>query len=168
MRVTTASGRSMRTRLLRASALPVLALAMAGAQPALAQSGAPPAQLHVLNLVTGDPGSYLVGEAGMTLYYFRPDSPGVSACYDKCATNWPPYLLEADEVIAPGAGVTGVIGTIPRTDGTMQVSYDGRPLYYFIKDVAAGDTTGQGVGDVWFVAAENGSMPAPVPASPAP
>ena len=59
-----------------------------------------------------------------------------------------------------GAGVTGIVASIKRDDGSAQVTYDGRPLYYFAKDTKAGDTKGQDVGEVWFVAAVDGSVPA--------
>ena len=98
-------------------------------------------------------GDYLAGENGMTLYTFTPDSaPNKSTCNGDCATNWPPLLLEEDETIVGDTGVSGTIATFARDDGTMQVSYNGKPLYYFKNDKAAGDTNGQGVGDKWFVA----------------
>ncbi len=82
---------------------------------------------------------------GMTLYTFDKDAGGVSACYDDCAVNWPPYLgKEGDPVMVDWA-------LAARTDGTMQWTYDGKPLYYFIKDAAAGDMTGDGVGGVWHI-----------------
>ncbi len=96
-------------------------------------------------------GSFLVDSAGMTLYLFTNDQPGVSNCYNQCATNWPPLLIGEDETPSLAAGIPGRINAIERTDGTRQVVYNGWPLYYWKDDMAAGDTTGQGVGDVWFV-----------------
>ena len=58
-----------------------------------------------------------------------------------------------------GEGVTGAVGVAARSDGSWQVTYDGRPLYYWKDDKAAGDTAGQGVGDVWYVAQVDGSVP---------
>ncbi len=78
-------------------------------------------------------------------------------CEGGCLDNWPAFTLEADETLAAGEGVTGVLATFARSDGTMQVTYDGRPLYYFVGDTAAGDVTGQGTGGVWFVAAADGT-----------
>lgn len=105
-------------------------------------------------------GNFLTGAGGMTLYYFTPDAPGTSVCVDKCAGFWPPLVLAAGETATAGDGVTGVVGTIARPDGSMQATYDGRPLYYFTKDTAAGDVKGQDVGEIWFVAAVDGSVPA--------
>ena len=96
-------------------------------------------------------GEFLVGPDGMTLYIFTNDEPGVSNCTGGCADNWPPLTLEGDEVAA-GDGVTGELALIEREDGSMQVTYDGQPLYYWANDSAPGDSTGHEVGGVWFVA----------------
>jgi predicted lipoprotein with Yx(FWY)xxD motif len=104
-------------------------------------------------------GSFLVDDKGMTLYLFLKDTPNsnASACYDKCAANWPPLLTTG----APAAGEgldASKLGTIQRTDGTTQVTYNGWPLYYYAKDAKAGDTMGQGVGDVWFAISPAGEQ----------
>ncbi|MCY7419700.1 MAG: hypothetical protein LH650_14645 [Chloroflexi bacterium] len=137
---------------------------------ASAQDASPAAtEVYTVNAVTDATGTFLTGEDGKTLYFFTPDAvPGASVCEGDCIANWPAFLLEADETLAVGEGVTGVLATFPRSDGTMQVSYDGRPVYYFIGDQAAGDVKGQGIGDVWFVAAVDGSVPAAPAASTAP
>ncbi len=143
----------------------ILMLAASLAGPASAASPAPEGSAtHTLVAVNGDLGTYLTGDGGMTLYYFAKDTaPGVSVCEGKCAEFWPPLLLGDGESVAAGDGVSGVVGSFTRPDGTTQVSYDGRPLYYFATDAKAGDVTGQDVGEVWFVAAVDGSMPpAPV------
>jgi predicted lipoprotein with Yx(FWY)xxD motif/polyisoprenoid-binding protein YceI len=97
-------------------------------------------------------GPYLIGEDGMTLYIFTRDELGVTNCYDQCAVNWPPLMLEEGVALAAGEGVTGELATTPRDDGGMQVTYNGWPLYYWVKDAVPGDTTGHGVGAVWAVA----------------
>jgi predicted lipoprotein with Yx(FWY)xxD motif len=98
-----------------------------------------------------DLGPYLTNSAGMTLYLFTKDTvPGESACYDQCAENWPP-LLAGDAPAALPVGIQGELGTIDRTDGTKQVTYNGVPLYLWAKDTKPGDTTGQGVGDNWWI-----------------
>ena len=101
-------------------------------------------------------GAYLTGEDGKTLYIFKNDSADTSTCTGGCADNWPPFVIEADETVEGGAGVTGTFATITRADGTLQVTYDHQPLHYFSGDSAAGDTNGQGIGGVWFVAPVTG------------
>jgi predicted lipoprotein with Yx(FWY)xxD motif len=100
-----------------------------------------------------DLGSFLVGSNGLTLYTFDNDEPGVSNCYDQCATNWPPLTVESADALTMQPGLGGEFSTVERTDGTHQVAYNGMPLYYWKDDMAPGDATGQGVGDVWWVAA---------------
>lgn len=94
-------------------------------------------------------GHILVGTEGMTLYLFTNDEPGVSNCYDQCAENWPPLLVEGMEVVGDPR-LPGELGTTERTDGTYQVTYNGWPLYYFAQDEAPGDVVGEGRGDVWY------------------
>jgi predicted lipoprotein with Yx(FWY)xxD motif len=100
-------------------------------------------------------GSVLVGPTGMTLYLFTNDAMFASNCAGGCATNWPPLVggFNAAAGVAPlaGDGVSGMLDLIERADGGMQVTYNGTPLYYWIRDSVPGDATGQGVGDVWFV-----------------
>lgn len=103
-------------------------------------------------------GAFLTDLDGKTLYIFTSDTPnsGESTCYDGCAGAWPPYIVT--EVPAAGHDeVTGEIGTITRKDGSMQATYGGYPLYYFAGDTEPGQTGGQGMGNVWFVA--NVEMP---------
>ena len=98
-------------------------------------------------------GSYLADEKGMTLYLFKKDSPGKSACAATggCLEKWPVFFAEK---IEPAAGIdAAAIGVITREDGKKQTTYKGLPLYYFFKDKAEGDTLGQGVNNVWYVVA---------------
>jgi predicted lipoprotein with Yx(FWY)xxD motif len=97
-------------------------------------------------------GKFLVGDNGLTLYTFTNDAPGVTNCYDDCAVNWPPLLLEDGDMLFGGAGVIGKLDTVERTDGGIQVTYNDLPLYYWVNDASPGDATGHGVKDVWFVA----------------
>ncbi len=97
-------------------------------------------------------GDILVDGKGMTLYTWKNDQPGVSTCAGKCLTNWPPLL--ASSAVTPGAGLNASdFGTTQTTDGRTMVTYNKQPLYYFIGDKNPGDTKGQGIGNVWFVAA---------------
>jgi predicted lipoprotein with Yx(FWY)xxD motif len=99
-------------------------------------------------IVSGSLGDYLVDPDGATLYLFMPDGGDVSTCYDDCADLWPP--LEGP--VSAGEGVdSALIGTTERTDGTVQATYNGHPLYSYTPDGGAGPTSGQGVGDVWWV-----------------
>jgi predicted lipoprotein with Yx(FWY)xxD motif len=100
-------------------------------------------------------GSFLVDDKGMTLYLFTKDTPNTSVCYDKCATAWPPLLTTGAPVAGEGVDASK-FGTTTRKDGSMQVTYNGWPLYYYEKDKAPGDVTGQNVGDVWFVVSAAG------------
>lgn len=109
----------------------------------------PPATVYPQRVA--DLGTVLVGPTGMTLYMFTKDTADTSNCYEQCATNWPPLLVDSADAIIPGQNLLGTLGTTERTDGTLQVTYNGMPLYYWKDDKAIGDTTGQNVGEVWFV-----------------
>ncbi len=117
---------------------------------AFAAAGAAFAEHHAVKVAKKDGlGSYLTDIKGMTLYMFKKDSSGKSACEGPCVENWPLFFREkvdAKDGLAPGD-----FGTITRADGKKQTTYKGMPLYYFIKDTKPGDTAGQGVKDVWYV-----------------
>ncbi|MBY4677644.1 hypothetical protein [Marinobacterium arenosum] len=83
---------------------------------------------------------------GNTLYTFAKDQPGQSNCYGPCAEKWPPFIASGD------AAPSGEFGLIERKDGSRQWTYRNQPLYSWIKDRQAGDTTGHGVKNIWFVA----------------
>jgi len=112
----------------------------------------------VVNLGQNDTlGSFLVDDKGMTLYLFTKDAPNTTVCYDKCATAWPPLLTTGDPVAGEGVDAS-LFGTTNRTDGTVQVTYNGWPLYYYEKDKAPGDVVGQDVGGVWYVVSAEGDQ----------
>jgi len=104
----------------------------------------------IVTAEAGDLGTILTSSDGFTLYTFDNDTAGSgeSACNDACASAWPPFPV-AD---ATASGADGEIGTITRTDGIPQTTYNGKPLYMFSGDAAPGDTNGDGVGGVWHVA----------------
>lgn len=104
-------------------------------------------------------GAYLTGEDGKTLYIFTPDSANTSTCVDACAQSWPPLIIESNDTLKAGDGVTGTLTTFARPDGTMQAAYNGIPLYYFAADTKAGDLTGQGKAGKWFIASPSGPLP---------
>ena len=104
--------------------------------------------------VAGQSMTILTDSKGMTLYLWKKDAgTGKVDCLAGCAAIWPPFVLPATSTKAvPGTGVTGALTTLPNPEGKgQQVTYNGWPLYYFVKDTAAGDTKGQGVGGTWFV-----------------
>lgn len=108
-----------------------------------------------VEVAESDLGSILVDDEGRTLYLFLSDSGGESDCYDECADSWPALETDGDPQARQGAEAS-LLGTTERDDGSVQVTYDGMPLYYFADDQAAGDTNGQGVGGVWYVVSPEG------------
>jgi predicted lipoprotein with Yx(FWY)xxD motif len=111
----------------------------------------PPATVSIWK--TPELGQLLVGPTGMTVYMFTNDEPGVSNCSGDCLANWPAVTVESEDELVIGDNLHGELGTIERDDGTLQVTYNGWPLYYWKDDAARGDATGEGVGDVWFTIA---------------
>jgi len=119
-----------------ALALLVAAVATPRTQPAVATSRAQMLQARQIGGV-----ALLTNANGLTLYSFAPDKPDKSVCYGDCAAYWPPVAGN----VSAGPGVTGTIGTIKRTDGTTQATYDGHPLYTYIGDHAPGQDGGNDI-----------------------
>jgi predicted lipoprotein with Yx(FWY)xxD motif len=117
----------------------------------MALAGAALAAHHEVKVSEKDGvGKFFTDAKGMTLYIFKKDSPGKSACSGPCVEKWPLYSQE--KVATPGGVKAEDFGTITREDGKKQTTYKGMPLYYFAGDKKAGDVTGQGMGNVWYVA----------------
>jgi predicted lipoprotein with Yx(FWY)xxD motif len=102
-------------------------------------------------------GPVLVDGQGITLYLYASDKQGSpSRCYNICAVQWPPLTLPTgvdDPVAGPGLDA-GLLGTAHRTDGTIQITYNGWPLYLWPPDRTPGTATGQGLtnaGGLWWV-----------------
>jgi predicted lipoprotein with Yx(FWY)xxD motif len=98
-------------------------------------------------------GRILVDSKGITLYDFVKDKGPTSACYGACAALWPPLITKGKPVAGPGVRAS-LLGTTKRKDGKLEVTYAGRPLYYFVTDKKPGQTTGQGInqfGAPWWV-----------------
>ena len=108
------------------------------------------AEHHAVKVAKKDGvGSFLTDIKGMTLYMFKKDTPGKSACEGECVAKWPVYFVET---VAAKDGLDAAnFGTITRADGKKQTTYKGMPLYFFAGDKAPGDTAGQGIKDVWYV-----------------
>jgi predicted lipoprotein with Yx(FWY)xxD motif len=123
----------------------VLGVFLAATGPASTSAGSSRALLKIASIGGV---SVLTNARGYTLYWFVPDTPAKSTCYGTCAVYWPPVLG------APAAspGVTGKLGTIRRSDGAAQVTYDHHPLYTYVGDSAPGQASGNNInlnGGLW-------------------
>jgi predicted lipoprotein with Yx(FWY)xxD motif len=160
------------TFLASAAVIPLVALAVAACGGGGGATAATPktssgasASVGVANSSLG---SILVNSTGRTLYLFKADVGTKSACSGACATAWPPLLATGKPTA--GTGLTASrLGTVTRSAGSRQVTYNGHPLYLFIKDKKAGQTNGQDVtafGAAWFALTPSGNQAsAPVSSS---
>ena len=161
----------MRNRYLAAGLIAAAALIAAGCGSSSSGSGnggstSTPggASGTALKTATVSGTTVLTNAQGFTLYWFGPDTASKSNCTGSCAQFWPPEKGPA----TAGAGVTGTLGTVARSDGTVQATYDGHPLYTYTADTAAGQATGNGLnvnGGVWHEVTVSGSAPATTPTS---
>jgi predicted lipoprotein with Yx(FWY)xxD motif len=127
----------------------------ASASPAGAAASA-----TVIKTSTGSAGTFLVSGSGRAVYMFAKDPANQSACSGACASAWPP-VTTTGAATASGGAKSSDLGTLTRSDGTKQVTYDGHALYYFAGDSSAGQTNGQGVdgfGAKWWLVAPSGSI----------
>ena len=131
---------------LTAAGLALVALVLLGLAVAGAGAAAPAATGLKTTTIGGT--TVLTNAKGFTLYSFAPDTPAASKCYGSCAQYWPPVAGPA----AAGPGLTGRVGTIKRTDGPAQLTYNGHPLYTYIGDSAPGQARGNNLnlnGGLW-------------------
>jgi predicted lipoprotein with Yx(FWY)xxD motif len=131
-----------------AAGLAVAALVLFGLVLAGASSPPPAATGTGLKTTTIGGTTVLTNAKGFTLYSFAPDTPATSKCYGSCAAYWPPVTGTA----AAGQGLPGRVGTIKRTDGSEQLTYNGHPLYTYIGDTAPGQARGNNLnlnGGLW-------------------
>jgi predicted lipoprotein with Yx(FWY)xxD motif len=118
---------------------------------------APPAGPGVPGVVdaatVGTLGRVLVDRAGDTLYRYGPDGFGAPRCTGACAVTWPPLTVApGSRTTVAGPGVSAAdVGTVTRADGSLQVTYDLRPLYTYSGDTAPGQANGEGKGGTWAV-----------------
>ena len=140
-----AAAAAMITAALTIAALVLLGAAVTGASsttPAAAGIGAG------LKTTTIGAATVLTNAKGFTVYWFGPDTPTTSKCYGSCAAYWPPVTGTA----AASPGVPGRVGTITRTGGSRQLTYNGHPLYTYIADTAPGLARGNNInlnGGLW-------------------
>jgi predicted lipoprotein with Yx(FWY)xxD motif len=120
------------------------------------KTGAASATLRLAGL---EPGKALVDGQGRTLYLFEADKGATSACSGACASIWPPVTTAAKPTAGPGL-TAAKLGTTKRSDGKLQVTYDGHPLYRYAADGKPGDVNGQGLnqfGAKWYVLNASGA-----------
>ena len=104
-------------------------------------------------------GTALVDGQGRTLYLFEADKGSTSTCNSACASLWPPATTSGKPTAGPGVDAAK-LGTTKRSDGTVEVTYNGHPLYRYAPDTKPGDATGQGLnqfGAPWYVLAASGN-----------
>ncbi len=159
------------TFLASAAVIPLAALAIAACGGGGAATASPPKTSTGASATVGvaksSLGSILVNSHGRTVYLFKADSATKSACAAACATAWPPLLAKGKPTAGAGLSASK-LGTIPRSGGQRQVTYNGHPLYTFVKDTKPGDITGQGLvafGARWFTLTPAGTQISSKPAS---
>ena len=137
----------------------------AGSSPPAVSSPAAGSSSAALKTATVGGAKVLTSATGFTLYWFAPDTATKSNCNGACAHYWPPVKGPA----TAGEGVTGTLGTITRSDGSTQATYNGHPLYTYIGDTAPGQAKGNGLnlsGGVWHeVTVSGAAAPAASPSS---
>jgi predicted lipoprotein with Yx(FWY)xxD motif len=112
----------------------------------------------VISTRSSSHGTVLVDAKGRTLYWFALDTPTASKCNGTCATYWPPVI--GKPTAAAGASLMHALGSITRSNGQVQATYDGHPLYTYVGDTAAGDIKGNGLklsGALWWAATPSGA-----------
>lgn len=119
-------------------------------------SAAPSAAGTDLTVATTGLGKIVVDGKGMTVYFYDPDkaNSGFSACKGQCAAIWP--ALAPTTASPTFKGISGTVGKIGGTDGGMQITINGRPLYTYTGDSSPGNTNGQGIEGIWYVVSPAG------------
>jgi len=146
-----------------AALLAVLSVAGCGGGGNASGSPVPPkakdGRLATVGIANESLGKILVNSQARTLYLFQRDSGTMSECTGACAVNWPPLRASGAPVVGSGA-TASMVGTTPRSDGKPQITYNGHPLYLFVKDRRPGDTNGEGLtafGGSWFAVSPAGN-----------
>jgi predicted lipoprotein with Yx(FWY)xxD motif len=142
------------------SAASTSAAAPASSAPAAGNSAAASTTGTVITTHAGSAGAFLTDGPGRTLYLWAKDTTNMSDCSGACAQAWPP-VPATGTLTATGGAQASDLGTITRSDGTKQASYDGHPLYYFVGDSGPGQTAGQGsdnFGAKWWLVGPSGAM----------
>ncbi len=138
--------------------------APAATTPATPTPAAPAYTINISN--KAGIGDYLVDSKGMTMYYFLRDNYFKSNATAAIVANWPVFYTAS--IVVPASLKASDFGFFTRDDGQKQTTYKGWPLYYYVKDQAPGDTTGQQFNSIWFVITPVDFMSAPAAPLPAP
>jgi predicted lipoprotein with Yx(FWY)xxD motif len=155
------------------AAVAVIGLAACGSSSPSATNSSPPAggsssPAHVsstgIRTAHTKAGTVLVTASGRTMYWFAIDTPTKSNCTGSCATYWPPVIGKL--TAASGVSLPGTFGTITRSNGQLQATYEGHPLYTYAGDSAAGQVNGNGKnlsGGFWWAMTPTGKKPSDPP-----
>ncbi|HEY6286411.1 MAG TPA: hypothetical protein VIX20_12160 [Ktedonobacteraceae bacterium] len=117
--------------------------------------------------VNGQSVTILTNAQGMTLYYLKPDTATTSNCTGTCASNWPPLVFTSSGSPGSANALPGTLSVVTDTNG-QQVEYNGHLLYRFSGDTTPGQTNGEGIKGVWFVATTTLSVQGAPQATPTP
>ena len=149
----------MRSRAIR-WILPLLLVLVAGVGVAMAATASMSSKNGTVKTAHSSKyGTILVASNGMTLYRYTPDRKNASTCSAACAKYWPPLVVKAGTKPTAGSGATAsLLGTTKRSNGSMQVTYAGWPLYFYAGDKKTGQTSGQGFEKSWYVVATSGAL----------
>jgi predicted lipoprotein with Yx(FWY)xxD motif len=132
----------------------------ASSSPAAANSGnAAASSSLIISTASSSAGPVLINGSGRAVYVWAKDTKDMSACTGACASAWPP-VQPTGTVTAALSAASSDLGTITRSDGTKQVTYDGHPLYYFSGDSGSGQANGQGsdaFGAKWWLVTPSGA-----------
>ncbi len=150
----------MRTPMFLVGAALVAVLSACGSKPAPTQPASQPAADQAVvrvEIAQSSLGPILTDQNGRTLYAFTNDKDGNSSCTGQCIATWP--ALISRQPATAGSGIDkALLSQTTRSEGTVQATYGGWPLYYYVGDVGPGDVDGQNVDDKWFVVGADGKL----------
>jgi predicted lipoprotein with Yx(FWY)xxD motif len=166
----------MRNRWLAAAGLAAATVMLAACGSSAASSPSSGSTAHAvvpagsgIKTVSTSHGKVLTNAKGLTLYWYAIDTANKSNCNGKCATFWPPVPASTK---VSGVSLPGKFGSITRSDGSKQLTYDGHPLYTFVEDTAPGTDKGNGIttsggntADLWWAVTPSGAKLAVAKAS---
>ncbi len=151
-------------------ALSGLVFQAAGVAFAQGQTNAPAAAPLVSTYTSSAKfGIFLVNPKGMPLYVASTDFGGRTACVSSaCTAIWIPYIVQSSSNLTEATGLRGKLGTLTRSDGSLQLTFNNLALYTYAKDTQQDTPTGNGIGKIWYLATPNVYPGNVGPSSPAP